>query len=75
MATRAVIPQLPTESDMLSANGAPVLPLGGVDIAACVRGRIVDIDRNGGRGTDGGAVGKVVIAGNDVALLVAQDGR
>ena len=51
------------------------LPLGGVDIAACVRGRIVDIDRNGGRGTDGGAVGKVVIAGNDVALLVAQDGR
>ena len=53
----------------------PVLPLGGIDIAACVRGRIVDVDRNGGRGTDGGAVGKVVIAGNDVALLVAQDSR
>lgn len=53
----------------------PVLPLGCVNIAACVRGRIVDIDRNGGRGTDGGAVGKVVIAGNDVALLIAQDSR
>lgn len=54
---------------------APALPLGGVDIAACVRGRIVDVDRNGNRGADGGAVAEIVIAGNDVALLVAQDGR
>lgn len=70
-----MIPQLATESVVLSANGAPALPLGGVDIAASVRGRIVDVDRNGNRGADGRAVAEIVIAGNDVALLVAQDGR
>lgn len=51
------------------------LPLSGVDIAACVLGRVVDVDRNGDRGADGRAVAKIVIAGNDIALFVAQDGR
>ena len=51
------------------------LPLGGVNITACVRGSVVDIDRNGDRRTDGGAIDKIVVAGNDLALFVAQDGR
>ena len=51
------------------------LPLSGVYIAACVLGWIMDVYRKGDRGTNGGTVGEFVVAGNDPALLVTQDGR
>lgn len=56
-------------------RGAADLPLSGVYIAACVLGWIMDVYRNGDRGADGGTVGEFVVAGNDPALLVTQDGR
>lgn len=69
------IPQLPTESAVLSTNGTTDLPLSSVHIAACVLGRIISVYRKGDRGADGGTVDEFVVAGNDLALLVAQDGR
>ena len=56
-------------------RGAADLPLSGVYIAACVLGWIMDVYRNGDRGSDGGTVGEFIGAGNDPALLVTQDGR
>lgn len=56
-------------------RGATDLPLSGVYIAACVLGWIMDVYRKGDRGADGGTIGEIVVAGNDPALLVTQDGR